>query len=56
MKKKSRNARRTVSSEISPADPLIMRGDGAATSGPGVARKVAHLTARGACRPREGGA
>jgi len=44
MKKKSRNAKRTVNGEISPADPLMVRGDGAATSGAGVARKVAHLT------------
>ena len=33
-----------MNGEISPADPLTERGDGAATSGAGVARKVAHLT------------
>ena len=44
MRKKSRSTKRTVNGEISPADPLAVRGDGAATSGAGVARKVAHLT------------
>jgi hypothetical protein len=43
MKKKSLD-KRTVSSQISPGDPLMLRGDGAATSGAGVARKVALLT------------
>ena len=40
MKKKSLDSVRTVSGE----DSLRERGDGAAASGPGVARKVAHLT------------
>src|SRR4029453_11793693 len=44
MKRKSRNAKRTVNGEISPADPLTERGDGAAAASAGVARKVAHLT------------
>ena len=44
MTKKSRDAKRTVNGEISPAAPLTERGDGAATPSAGVARKVAHLT------------
>jgi len=44
IRKKSREARPTVNGEISPANPLTERGDGAATSGAGVARKIAHLT------------
>ena len=43
MKKKSRDER-TVNREVSPEDPRPERGNGAATTGAGVARKVAHLT------------
>ena len=44
MKKKSRDAKRTVNSEISPADPLPERADGVARTTAAGARKVAHLT------------
>jgi uncharacterized protein (DUF2252 family) len=44
MKKKFPNAKRTAKARISPADPLPVRGDGAASPGADVARKVAHLT------------
>jgi uncharacterized protein (DUF2252 family) len=43
MKKKSLDTGRTVRGETSPTDQRRERGDGAATSGTGVARKVAHL-------------
>ena len=44
MKKKSRDVKRALDGEISPEDQLRERRDGAAASGAGVARKVAHLT------------
>src|SRR4029450_7333732 len=44
MKKKSPDAKRTANAGTSREDPLPVRGDGAATSGAGFARKVAHLT------------
>jgi uncharacterized protein (DUF2252 family) len=44
MKKKKLDAEPTVSGKTSPEDALRGRGDGAATSGVGVARKVAHLS------------
>src|SRR5512133_946939 len=44
MKKKSPDAKRTANAGTSREDPLPVRGDGAAISGAGVARKVAHLT------------
>src|SRR5512133_1510124 len=44
MKKKSPDAKRTANAGTSREDPLPVRGDGATTSGAGVARKVAHLT------------
>ena len=43
MKKKSRDAKPTVNGESSPADPLPVRGDGAASPGAGVARKGAPM-------------
>ncbi len=39
MKKKSPDAKRTVNGDTSPEDPLPGRGDGAASSGAGVARR-----------------
>src|SRR4029453_18916882 len=44
MKKKSPDAKRTANAGTSREDSLPVRGDGAATSGAGFARKVAHLT------------
>ena len=44
MKKKSRDTERNANAGTLPEDPLPVRGDGAATSSAGVARKVAHLT------------
>ena len=44
MKKKSPDAKRTANAGTSREDPLPVRGDGAASSSTGVARKVAHLT------------
>ena len=46
MKRKSFTTERTMNREISPGDSRQQRGDraAAATSGAGVARKVAHLT------------
>jgi uncharacterized protein (DUF2252 family) len=44
MKKKSRDAKRALNGEISPEGQLRERRVGAAASGAGVARKVAHLT------------
>jgi uncharacterized protein (DUF2252 family) len=44
MKKRFRDTERRVNGETSPEDRLPQRGDGAATPGVGVARKVAHLT------------
>jgi uncharacterized protein (DUF2252 family) len=44
MKKKSRDTERTVNAGTLPKNPRPERGDGAAISRAGVARKVAHLT------------
>jgi hypothetical protein len=44
MKKKSPDAKRTANAGTSREDPLPVWGDGAASPGAGVARKVAHLT------------